>query len=426
MPTIEIKNVGPIREVVEIPLNKVNVFMGPQSSGKSTIAKIISFCTWVEKDVAIRQFLSEYQENKTYFRERLESFHKIKGYFNSDSYIHYRSDVVDIVWQNEECSISWIDKYAYKRSKIAYIPAERNMVILPEARRSEFGNTNIRSFLFDWFEARKKYSDENKLSILNLGINYYYIDGNEEDHVRCNNNGTEYDILLSNASSGLQSVTPLVAMIEYLTKWIYAEDTISYEEGERRVQTRKILFEDKVIKPYYGKDGLSIEDLIKYMDSFTEKLKVMDEKAVKCFGDYNTLSDNLFKTANSQFIIEEPEQNLFPETQRGLVYYFLKECLGKEGNRLTLTTHSPYVLYALNNCMMASLVREKIEDNEFSNLKCSRSKINPVDVSIYEIRDGVVNANIQGEDGLISDNYFDQKMKDLMDDFYLMLNHYES
>nr|WP_314499311.1 hypothetical protein [uncultured Prevotella sp.] len=426
MPTIEIKNIGPIREVAKIPLNKVNVFMGPQSSGKSTIAKIISFCTWVEKDVAIGQSLSEYQENRTYFRERLESFHKIKGYFNSDSYIHYKSDVVDIEWKNEECSISWIDKYAYKRSKIAYIPSERNMVILPEARKSEFGNTNIRSFLFDWFEARKKYSDENKLSILNLGVNYYYIDGNEEDHVRCNNNGTEYDILLSNASSGLQSVTPLVAMIEYLTKWIYAEDTISYEEGERRVQTRKILFEDKVIKPYYGKDGLSIEDLIKYMDSFTEKLKVMDEKAVKCFGDYNTLSDNLFKTANSQFIIEEPEQNLFPETQRDLVYYFLKECLGKEGNRLTLTTHSPYVLYALNNCMMASLVREKMEDNEFSNLKCSRSKINPVDVSIYEIRDGVVNANIQGEDGLISDNYFDQKMKDLMDDFYLMLNHYES
>ena len=90
-------------------------------------------------------------------------------------------------------------------------------------------------------------------------------------------------------------------MIEYLTKWIYAEDTISYEEGERRAQTRKILFEDKVIKPYYGKDGLSIEDLIKYMDSFTEKLKVMDEKAIKYFGDYNTLSENLFK--NCEFAV---------------------------------------------------------------------------------------------------------------------------
>lgn len=43
MTTIEIRNVGPIKEVSEITLNSVNVFMGPQSSGKSTIAKIISY-----------------------------------------------------------------------------------------------------------------------------------------------------------------------------------------------------------------------------------------------------------------------------------------------------------------------------------------------------------------------------------------------
>lgn len=425
MPTITIKNIGPIKEVKGISLNKINVFMGPQSSGKSTIAKIISFCTWVEKDVATSQSLSEYQENKTYFRERLESFHKIKGYFNSDSYIYYKSEVVDIVWENEECSISWVDKYAYKRSKIAYIPSERNMVILPEARKSEFGNTNIRSFLFDWFEARKKYSNENNLSVLNLGVNYYYLEGSEEDHIRGNNNDAEYDILLSNASSGLQSITPLIAMIEYLTKWIYDEDTISFEQDERKQRVNINLAVEKALKPYYDKDNLPIDDLQKLVKSFNEKLHEKEEKAVKYFEEYKAISNSLFKTMNSQFIIEEPEQNLFPETQRDLVYYFLQKCLNKEGNRLTLTTHSPYVLYALNNCMMAGLVSDKMEANELSKLKCNQSKINPVDVSIYEIREGVVRGTIQGEDGLISDNYFDQKMKDLMDDFYLMLNYYE-
>lgn len=425
MSTITIKNIGPIKEIVEISLNRINVFMGPQSSGKSTIAKIISFCTWVEKDVATNQSLSEYEENKTYFRERLESFHKIKGYFNSDSYIHYKSEVVDIVWKNEECSISWVDKYAYKRSKIAYIPSERNMVILHEARKSEFGNTNIRSFLFDWFEARKKYSNENDLSVLNLGVNYYYVEGSEEDHFRGNNNDAEYDILLSNASSGLQSITPLIAMIEYLTKWIYDEDTISFEQDERKQRVNINLAVEKALKPYYDKDDLPIDDLQKLVKSFNEKLHEKEEKAVKYFEDYKDISNSLFKTMNSQFIIEEPEQNLFPETQRDLVYYFLQKCLNKEGNRLTLTTHSPYVLYALNNCMMAGLVSDKMEANELSKLKCNQSKINPVDVSIYEIREGVVRGTIQGEDGLISDNYFDQKMKDLMDDFYLMLNHYE-
>ena len=425
MTTITIRNIGPIKEVKEIYLNKINVFMGLQSSGKSTIAKIISFCIWVEKDVATSQSLSEYQENKTYFRERLESFHKIKGYFNSNSYIHYRSEVIDIVWKNEECSISWIDKYAYKRSKIAYIPSERNMVILPEARKSEFGNTNIRSFLFDWFEARKKYSNENNLSVLNLGVNYYYVEGSEEDHIRGNNNDAEYDILLSNASSGLQSITPLIAMIEYLTKWIYDEDTISFEQDERKQRVNRILAVEKVLKPYYDKDDLPIGDIQELVKSFNEKLHEKEEKAVEYFNDYKTISNSLFKTMNSQFIIEEPEQNLFPETQRDLVYYFLQKCLNKEGNRLTLTTHSPYVLYALNNCLMAGLVSDKMESNELSKLKCNQSKINPVDVSIYEIREGVVRGTIQGEDGLISDNYFDQKMKDLMDDFYLMLNHYE-
>ena len=425
MTTIAIKNIGPIKEVATISLNKINVFMGPQSSGKSTIAKIISFCTWVEKDVATNQSLSEYKENKTYFRERLESFHKIKGYFNSDSYIRYKSEVIDIVWENEECSISWVDRYAYKRSKIAYIPSERNMVILPEARKSEFGNTNIRSFLFDWFEARKKYSDKNKLSVLNLGVNYYYVEGSEEDHIRGSNNDSEYDILLSSASSGLQSITPLIAIIEYLTKWIYDEDTISFELDERRQRVNRILAEEKVLKPYYDKDYLPIEDRQDFTKSFNEKLHEKEEKEVKYFEEYKTISNSLFKTTNSQFIIEEPEQNLFPEAQRDLVYYFLQKCLDREGNRLTLTTHSPYVLYALNNCMMTGLVRDKMEENELSKLKCNQSKINPVDISIYEIREGVVRDTIQGKDGLISDNYFDQKMKDLMDDFYLMLNYYE-
>ena len=111
MTVLTIRNIGPIKEVKEIHLNKINVFMGLQSSGKSTIAKIISFCTWVEKDVATSQSLSEYQKNKRYFRERMESFHKIKGYFSSTSYIYYKSNVVEIKWENDECSISWIDRY---------------------------------------------------------------------------------------------------------------------------------------------------------------------------------------------------------------------------------------------------------------------------------------------------------------------------
>ena len=48
MARLIIKNIGPL-ETVDIELAKVNVIIGPQSSGKSCVLKIACFCTWVEK-----------------------------------------------------------------------------------------------------------------------------------------------------------------------------------------------------------------------------------------------------------------------------------------------------------------------------------------------------------------------------------------
>ena len=421
MTTIEIRNVGPIKEVPEITLNSVNVFMGPQSSGKSTIAKIISYCTWVEKDVATGQPLSYYEE-KGRFKKLLESFHKIKDYFRADSYIHYRSNVVDIVWENEAFRITgWVNDLAYKLSKISYIPSERNMVILPETRKVELGSTNVRSFLFDWFTAREKCAD---LPLLNLGVNYHYAEAKDEDHIQGEGFNSAYDILLSNASSGLQSLTPLLVMIKYLTKWVYEDESLSFEQKRRRQDTSKVLVRDFFSKKKKRDQSSAILSSQEDVRSFVEDLiREKDPDMMKLLKDFSQHHAYLFKTNNSQFIIEEPEMNLFPETQRDLVYHLLNKCLEREGNRLTITTHSPYILYALNNCMMAGLVYDKMDEESKSRLKCGTSKISPSDVSIYEIQEGVVK-RIQKEDGLIQDNYFDQQMGKLMDDFYLMLNYY--
>ena len=427
MATIEIRNIGPIKNTGEFDLNKVNVFMGPQSSGKSTIAKIISFCTWVEKDVATSQSLKTYQDNTKHFKEHIERFHKMKEYFRSDSYLSYKSNVIEIKWENDECVIKWVNRYDYKRSKIAYIPSERNMVILPDVRKVELSNTNIRSFLFDWFDARGKYTKDNRLSILNLDVDYYFSESNiyEEDRIHGIKNDIEYDITLSNASSGLQSITPLIVMVEYLTKWIYSEDKKSFDQEERQRKVNNYLIDEKIIKPYFKVDSLLSGERNEKIKEYNEKLKENNPEARKCFVDYNDQLTHLFNTQNSQFIIEEPEQNLFPATQKDMIYYFLETCLNREDNRLTITTHSPYVLYALNNCMLGYLVKEKmLTDDDYKDLKSLQSSIDPKNVSVWQITDeGTIN-NIQGEDNLIEGNYFDACMKDVMDDFYKMINYY--
>ena len=57
---------------------------------------------------------------------------------------------------------------------------------------------------------------------------------------------------------------------------------------------------------------------------------------------------NLF---NSCFIavMEEPEQNLFPNSQKKVIQFLLRELNTSSDNKIIITTHSPYVLETINN-----------------------------------------------------------------------------
>jgi len=421
MAEIKIKNVGPVREA-NLTLNKVNVFMGPQSSGKSTIAKIISYCTWIEKYVATSQLLDEYNNNEKHFKERLEKYHKMNGYFQSDSYISYKSNVVEMEYKAKKFSIKWKDRYAYKRSKISYIPSERNIITLPEVKKVEFGDTNIRSFLFEWYDARRSHTKSKKLSLLNLGVNYYYNEKADEDYI-IHQNGKSYDILLSDASSGLQSITPLLAMIDYMILGVYnQEETISFDLKDRRQRSSGILLEELLYKKYFGDN----------YNRSKEQLYEIREKIQKGDGQIDVLVEGimnvqkmLFTTHSSQLIIEEPEQNLFPETQRDLIYYLLEKCLDKKReHRLTITTHSPYILYALNNCMMGAVISDKLSKNEKKGFLSKNSWISPNEVNIFQIKDGTLLSIKNKKTGTVDKHYFNGIMKEIMDEYLKMLSFY--
>ncbi len=418
---IEIASIGPI-DRVKLTLNKVNVFMGAQSSGKSTIAKIISFCNWVEKDVAVHQSFKNYNADTNFFIERLEAFHKMKGYFNDKSEIHYSSPTLKIDYSSKDFKITWVNNFNYKRNKISYIPAERSIAMLPEIEKVELSNNYLKSFLFDWFDARKDYSEKSKLSILDIDIDFYYSESTKENHI--SNNSKSYDILLSQASSGLQSITPLIAMIDYLTNNIYTkEQNLSYELDEVKMEVTQKLISELIIKPLHKKDFLEKDERRKEIQELNRRISENDEKVMPLYEKFKSVRDGLFKTHSTNIILEEPEQNLFPSTQKALIYFLLNSINKNSNHCLTLTTHSPYVLYAINNCIMASLTKDKLTSKDGKDLHCLYSQIDPKLISIYEIKNGRI-VTIQQEDGLIGENFFDIKMKEVMDEFYTMLNYY--
>ena len=412
-----IRNIGPIKEV-DIELNKINVIMGPQSSGKSTINKIACYCSWVEKKVSLDKSFDFFLKDKTFITE-LVRFHKLKGYIKSDSYIEYESKVVKFTYDHSLGIpvMEWKDSNAFKRIKISYIPSERNIVaVVPNWMEVKLVDNNTRSFMIDWSTARNAYQKDKPFDILNLGVKYYYDDSVDKDFVIINDNTT---LELTYTSSGLQSIIPLVILIDYLTNWIYSNEVPNSVEN---INKKEIII-NTVIKDYINSNLPEAKDSSEFFKILYYTLINRNDISSSGFEPLVVSIENYSRNHWTNLFIEEPEQNLFPSSQRDLMYYLLKQVKANEDHRLLLTTHSPYILYALNNCMMGYLIKDNMPEEDRDALSCVDSFIDPKLVSIYEIKEGNLIC-IQESDGLISDNYFDSNMKAIMNDFYKMLNYY--
>lgn len=376
MQFLDIKNVGPLTSI-QLDVRRFNVFIGAQSIGKSTIAKILSTCCWIEKEVLTTINKEAVPDGHT-FKNLLEDFHKMDGYIdvNSSSYIKYETECIIILYENHELKIQLKNDADYHRQKICYIPAERNMATLPELQNYEFGETNIRSFLFDWYNAREYYSSNNKADVMNLGVRYYYNKEEKKYKDRIEHqNGHSYGISLACASSGLQSLVPLLIMLDYYSGKYYDtfNDKKSFELDDKAIQLRRRLTEKMVLEQY--KPGYSQEERGILMKEVNEKVHNGDEYVLKLLENYFKTVERLSTPFKTTFIIEEPEQNLFPDTQLDLIETLTMLCQQERKHHFTLTTHSPYIVNFLN------VLLRRNKDN-------SRSYIDAEDLGVYLVSEG--------------------------------------
>jgi predicted ATP-dependent endonuclease of OLD family len=172
---------------------------------------------------------------------------------------------------------------------------------------------------------------------------------------------------------------------------------------------------------------MSVLERDKMFNQYNEMVRQLKEGGTKInTNDLQTLFD-LIVSRNynqSQFIIEEPEQNLFPTTQRDLIYYMLRVLNeSKQNHRLTFTTHSPYILYALNNCMMGYLIKGNMPESEQAELLSNKSWINPNFVSVWEIEQSTIRPIKNSKTGTISKHFFNGIMNDVMEEYYDMLTY---
>ena len=75
--SIEIKNVGPLKNVVINDIKPVTIFIGESASGKSTIMKIIVMMRYIYKMLNIRYFLKNAGIARSPFKLKL-SIHALE------------------------------------------------------------------------------------------------------------------------------------------------------------------------------------------------------------------------------------------------------------------------------------------------------------------------------------------------------------
>jgi predicted ATP-binding protein involved in virulence len=221
MQKITIRNFGPITNA-EIEIKKTIVLIGEQASGKSTIIKLISSFTWLEKDLYRSSVTKEVSGFDTYFGKNVKnmlSYHRIESYFNHDTVIEYQGLAYNFSFSNNELKIVERGKdFIYPQ--IIYIPAERNFIsYVNNFKAGEFIPWGLKDFIDDF-----RLATTNLKQPLKLPVNNVEIINEGLDILSLKENG-KYNIKLADASSGFQAIVPILLVSEYLLNKIHVDNS---------------------------------------------------------------------------------------------------------------------------------------------------------------------------------------------------------
>lgn len=400
MSKIRIKNFGPIKEgftetlpdgtVSEwMDVKKVTVFIGNQGSGKSTVAKLISTLTWMEKVLSREDYRTETLLVESFYKHF--EYQRIEKYFRADTVIEYDGEFASILVKRElkDCLITTSKKSQLSiLPKIMYVPAERNfLTVIKDA----YDVTNIPHTLRTFGEELKKclLSLNGNLLALPIGKDKIMYERYKDKMYLIND---DLHLEISDASSGYQSLVPLYAVTKYL-----AEET----EHNRMYPDPSKLTINLLIRRQFEVDA-SHNDQIS-LDAAT---KLIDQK---------------YFTGCLINIVEEPEQNLFPTAQRAVLYSLLEYNNLNDNNKLIMTTHSPYLINFLSISVQGAYLLCEIEKrgnatklrDRLNNVVPIQSTVSGDDVVVYQLDEesGLI-SKLATLEGIPSDqNYLNQSLR---------------
>lgn len=391
MSRIRIRNFGPIKDGCMtnngwVDIQKVTVFIGNQGSGKSTVAKLISTFTWIEKALVRGDYNKKWFERKNKLKNQYLNYHRLENYFNGadNTLIEYEGDAYSIVYENGSLIINEMHNKEYPLPQIMYVPAERNFITYVKTPKElKLSSESLKEFLTEFDNAKNEMKGLENLPINNIGIEYDKL--NDTLNLR----GKGYKVKLTDASSGFQSLVPLYLVSGYLANSVKRQSETNHEtmSSEEMQRFRK-----------------GVEEIWNNNELTDEQKRVA----------LSVLSSKFNKTVFVN-IVEEPEQNLFPTSQWEMLKSLLKYNSMNKGNKLIMTTHSPYIVNYLSIAIQGEYLEQKIKKSKNKNILLSKlyklipqeSLVSANDVAVYQLDEeyGTI-TRLETIDGIPSDNNY--------------------
>lgn len=389
MSHLQITNVGPVISA-DVNFKKCTLLIGEQGTGKSTIAKLFSLFTWLEKGLLRHTITAAEVVKNNRFRNKYAAYHNLQSYIADDSHIRYAGEYYTFDYSSARLTITPnAQRCPLYTAKVMYIPAERNLLSVVESSKIQSGlSAPMQTLMEELNKAKAHYAKGVGLPL--AGINFTYDRLNKASWIVGKRaDGKAYRTALNEAASGYQSLLPLSLVSHYLAEVVVKNnaETIDYDSLNRLRQEVDNIMADT-----------AISDSVK-----TAMLRTLSARY-----SYSELVN----------VVEEMEQNLYPESQRLVLFDLLKICNELERNKLVLTTHSPYLVNYMTLAVKAAQLDERIPQSSVS-LKQALHDLVPrecmtraADLAIYELRDGYATL-LPNVEGLPSDaNSLNQQLMD--------------
>ncbi|MDT0206249.1 AAA family ATPase [Serratia marcescens] len=419
MENIQINNFLTINKA-DINLKKINIFIGPQAQGKSVIAKLIKY--FKDYPTEILKLASEGKTKRDIIKGQKVKFFKIfpQQYWENDAFeIIYSNKHYSVCIQNKDKSsfkITISDELTKTINKLRQITKKDMDYLIGESvngsiikRKKIDIDTELRSTLSNELFSAKNTKIE---SVLYIPAGRSFFANLQKNVFSFLSSNIDIDYFLTEFGS-----------IYEQTKSLTSQKIFTVIGKEVPSQVNKLV-EELICGKYSSEKG---ED---WITQHNKKININNSSS----GQQESLPMALMlstwpyiKTGfGRSFIIEEPEAHLFPSAQSVVVSLIANAYNRAESYcSYTITTHSPYILSAMNNLIQAGNTLAAINSqNNNNDQKNNLFKIVPEsqlidfnDVTAYMVNNGKVIGILDSELKILDSNEIDRISSIFSDNF---------